>query len=1093
MPTPAGAVFTKGGEQKFFYPEEWERAAAEGWTPPDTKVVEQRVGATPSAVDVADVIKRAPHGAAGSIADIQEQQRNYVAGEDERVYGSGMDEIASLGLGVARGLSLGTSDWLARAAGVEKDTLEGYQRVNPVLSTGGELAAVLAASLIPGGQGTAAQTLAKLLPAARASAATARMGKAIGGVGGRIAAETLEGYIYGFGHGIGQLALKDEPLAAEALWQELGVNPIYGGLVGGTVSAGLAGGQKLFQYGASKFAKRGAAVADVLDISTPEGAQFAGSVASRLDDYQRTASELAQEVRGSVGLSKYEMDAMVKKGQRLEQFDTEVHKHLADVEDQLKTWEKGAGQYDADRTGWLKRRDEIFNTTGLQLKRVKSGTTARPLKAGEELLPELRGKADPFSEEKLLRSSMRILDEEDAAVRGLLPSMGGDPKLVQRINKARAEAVEALKGGDPSTRLAAIKKYRRAVETAADSVGLGTGSGRMDFDAMAQTGEAGAILSSQPSRAYQFLDAYEELLQRDITEAALRAAPNPNASLLEKGKAHLEQARMLSEQVRRARKAIKENGGFKRIFADAPLGDGLNESRKMAMNTYVEALEALGKHVGKPVDELADMVRGPVSLGGVLDRAATRLEGDQLAVSGVEKGLNDFRGVFGVGKDGKVGAEGVAAFMQQSPQQLAESIDKLNKQFDKLDTLSAAMNRGDLTENARMALKDMGEQVLKTVDPEGALKGLQLQEMFAMAGLTFVPDIEGPYDDLVKAALGMHLLKKAGAGDLVKGRKGVRLLRAASQRALARTGATAAGNLARAGGAGPLASAAASGMVASTGFHVGGKLYDMMAPVTAAAQATGGVTSALARVVGSLYQKGARGISVPAFSATAVLAVNDFGADTKPKKRDLRALYEHRRDQILKLASDPLALQYQIAENIQAVMKGHLGLADKMIVNGVNVAMFLAGKIPRDPGVMHRVGKSRWQPSDRDIRTFARYVSGATNPMATMMRLANGTITPQEAEAVRTLWPATFQKWQQMVVENLPAIQENATREQCINMSILTGVPVDSTMRPGFGKFVQQVYVNRGLTNQAPQSQGKLKPGVLKPEPRTHAQSLASR
>ncbi len=1015
-----GALFQKGEDVRWVPEDEWQSATSEGWAPtPGQRAIREDIyGSTSEPVE--SLVEQQRYNTPFSVADLDYQQERAVQGQKEREFGGVGGGAAAFGLGVGRGVSFGLSDWLARGLGVEKSTLQGLQDVHGGLSTAGELSGVLGASLLPGGQGNLAKGLTSVVPAARATRAIQGVGRSIGGAGGRVTAEVVEGSLYGLGHGVGQLALRDEPLAAEALWQELGVNPIFGGLVGGTVGLAGAAGSKLFKLGKGKAAKQA-----IPDFDTPEGVQFADSVASRFSEVQRTAVDLADDVRGSVGLSKFELEAMAAKGKRVDDLQAEWATKLDEGKDQLESFVGKKG------SPWLKERDQVFQTP--------------------------KGKAEPFSEHKVSKSVMRLLDQSDGEIRGFLgPEQG---KLIAAVNKARAATKVATNAEE---RLAALNGYRRAVEKAADATGVGM----------------------NPTTA-QYLDAYTGLLEKDL---AMAKAVELDPTVLDKQRAFHAQADELLANVKRLKADLNKVGGFKGSFAKAQAGDGLNPTRLAFMERYVTAMEQFGKHMGQPVDELADLIRGPVSLGGVMERAATKLQGDALAVDGLEKGIAGARKLFGLGNNEQITGRHIQQFLANDPQKVAKAVEQLNKQYADFQVVANATGRGDLVENAKAVFDDLGGMVMKAVDPEGAAAGLELKDLVAMAGITYAPDIEGPYDDMLKLALAGHILKK---GNEKAGRgRGVNLLRSAAQRGSGRAAATLAANAARQAGAGPL-TAAASGIAASTTYHGAAKLYDMIAPAAAASQAAGSVTSVLARTVGALYQGGGRAITSPGFSAVAVLNANEFGASDKPKRKDLRSVYEHRKEQILRLASDPVGIQYQVAENLAPVLKGHLGLGDKMIVKSPEVLMYMASKIPKDPGVLHRVGASRWKESDRDIRAFARHLAGATNPLGTLVKVANGTVSPQEAEAVRTLWPATFMAFQKQLLENLPAIQKKITRTQAINLSIVTGVPVDSTMRPEFLKFVQQNYVNQGLIqSQRPKPQGG---GTMKPEPLTKAQSLSTR
>jgi hypothetical protein len=165
--------------------------------------------------------------------------------------------------GAARGASFGMSDVLLEGLVDDRD-LRLRREVNPGIATGSELAGAIAPGVLSGGSGFVG-TVARLSPAGRLAAATARV--AAGGTGAleRAGMAALSGGIEGVAAGAGnyfsQLVLQEDPaFSAEALASEAARSALFGGLggaVGGVVGdkaarlrsrlAGEEGGDDLVQ------------------------------------------------------------------------------------------------------------------------------------------------------------------------------------------------------------------------------------------------------------------------------------------------------------------------------------------------------------------------------------------------------------------------------------------------------------------------------------------------------------------------------------------------------------------------------------------------------------------------------------------------------------------------------------------------------------------------------------------------------------------------------------------------------------------------------------------------------------------------------
>jgi hypothetical protein len=110
---------------------------------------------------------------------------------------------------------------------------------------------------------------------------------------------------------------------------------------------------------------------------------------------------------------------------------------------------------------------------------------------------------------------------------------------------------------------------------------------------------------------------------------------------------------------------------------------------------------------------------------------------------------------------------------------------------------------------------------------------------------------------------------------------------------------------------------------------------------------------------------------------------------------------------------------------------------------------YLAGKLPRRPDIGGiPLGPDRWQPSDLEMRSFARTAAAVEDPAGIVERLANGSITPEDADVMREVYPATMADIKRRIIERLPDLRQSLPYERRVALSIFSGVPVDPAMRP---------------------------------------------
>jgi hypothetical protein len=168
-------------------------------------------------------------------------------------------------------------------------------------------------------------------------------------------------------------------------------------------------------------------------------------------------------------------------------------------------------------------------------------------------------------------------------------------------------------------------------------------------------------------------------------------------------------------------------------------------------------------------------------------------------------------------------------------------------------------------------------------------------------------------------------------------------------------------------------------------------------------------------------------------------------------------------------------------------------VADKMETIGARRVSFLASKLPKRPDLpVMQLGPDNWRPSDMAIRRFARYVAAVEDPGSIEERLADGSVTPEDAEAIRTVYPEMYEDIKMRIIEQLPELQKQLPYERRLALSIFSGVPVDPAMHPRILRVLQGSFANEPGSEggtQAPRAQPRF--GTMTKPDATPAQERA--
>jgi hypothetical protein len=167
-------------------------------------------------------------------------------------------------------------------------------------------------------------------------------------------------------------------------------------------------------------------------------------------------------------------------------------------------------------------------------------------------------------------------------------------------------------------------------------------------------------------------------------------------------------------------------------------------------------------------------------------------------------------------------------------------------------------------------------------------------------------------------------------------------------------------------------------------------------------------------------------------------------------------------------------------------------LADAIETNMVTRLEYLAEKLPKRPGTIRPPGPDRWQPASLERASFERTAAAVDDPLGAAERFAAGNATPEDADALKSVWPEMYRELQTQIASRLGTLRETLPYQKRLMLSILSGQPVDPAMEPRIldvlqGHFTSEPGTEGGIQAPTPAPQFG---SVSKPEP-TSAQLRA--
>lgn len=223
------------------------------------------------------------------------------------------------------------------------------------------------------------------------------------------------------------------------------------------------------------------------------------------------------------------------------------------------------------------------------------------------------------------------------------------------------------------------------------------------------------------------------------------------------------------------------------------------------------------------------------------------------------------------------------------------------------------------------------------------------------------------------------------------------------------------------------------------------------------------------------------------------------GQDEPQPSKKLHELYSARSAEIRsQTAINPQTGLAEMRPEARAAMAAQISpirsqaplLADQIETVAARRMEYLASALPKKPDMGGMVtGPDTWHPSDMEMRSFARKVAAVEDPAGVEERLAQGTITPEDVEAYRAVYPERAAALTQQIIESLPTLKKPLPYARRLALSMFTGQPVDPSMDPKIFSVLQRGFsadptTNGGTNAPKPQPQfGSVKKSLPEPTP----------
>jgi hypothetical protein len=158
--------------------------------------------------------------------------------------------------------------------------------------------------------------------------------------------------------------------------------------------------------------------------------------------------------------------------------------------------------------------------------------------------------------------------------------------------------------------------------------------------------------------------------------------------------------------------------------------------------------------------------------------------------------------------------------------------------------------------------------------------------------------------------------------------------------------------------------------------------------------------------------------------------------------------------QILAVASNPEAFAAHQGNEAQPLANAAPNVADAIIGKQLQVYAYLAQAMPKNPGMPTNIFTDSWKPADYEVQRFRKVVQVARAPLTILDDLHAGTITADQVNAVKELYPRLYESILTKVREEITAPDVRATYAQRLKLGAMFQ-GTEPTMAPDFVAAMQ--------------------------------------
>lgn len=197
-------------------------------------------------------------------------------------------------------------------------------------------------------------------------------------------------------------------------------------------------------------------------------------------------------------------------------------------------------------------------------------------------------------------------------------------------------------------------------------------------------------------------------------------------------------------------------------------------------------------------------------------------------------------------------------------------------------------------------------------------------------------------------------------------------------------------------------------------------------------------------------------------------AAADKADDDTPSRKE--PTFEKASKGVKDAQDNPLILEQRVRDQAGPWAQQAPQIYNSMMAAAMRSQAFLESKLPpsrKDPFSL----TPHLQPddlSDTEKYDFVQYAKAVNDPVGVLKDVADGSVTPQQVEALQVCYPQMYEQMKSEVLRHVAGLREPLDYEREVNIGTLLGIDTNETMTGDFQSVLADMYSERAKSEEMP-------------------------